>query len=147
MDAVVVLTAGELQGSEPVAQPPQAGVIVTRQRYFDPHHAQPLQLQCNLERGLEAPLAVAAEPGQHACLVGIDQDAQAVSEGASHGLDDADVIARIVGMEAQLHRLETLVENAVTVLDATFGGTNLAGRAVGCNANGRNATELYTENI
>src|SRR5207237_850291 len=121
----------ELQGAETVAQPPQPGVVVAGKRFLEPHDTEAFELAGNVDSGLKAPLAVAAHAGQHARLVGIDQDREAVAELAADRLDHLDVLAGVVGMEAKLDRSKPIGCDAPAVFDPALGRPDLPSRAVG----------------
>src|SRR5207249_11955712 len=94
-----------------------------------PRDAKALELERDLHRGPEAPLAMTAQSREDAGLVGVDQDHQAATELAAYRLDHADVIACVIGAEAKLDRPEAVGQDAAAVFDAALRAPDLAGRA------------------
>src|SRR2546421_7441222 len=127
---MVVLSARKKERVEPVAQPAQAVVIVSWERVLQPDGAEPLELEPDLDRGAEAPLAVAFETWRQPGLVRVDQDREPITKRFANRFHRVDVVARVLRVEAQLHRLESLRQDPATVLHALLRRSDLSGCAV-----------------
>ena len=129
--ALVVLAAGQPQRVQAVPQPGQAGVVVPGQRLLQPVHAEPLQLAGHPERGAEVPHPVPAEAGVGAGLVGVHHQLELVPDRVPHRGGHGQVVARVVGVEAQLDRGEAVGRQPGHVLRPGLWCAQLTGGAVG----------------
>ena len=118
---MVVLAARELQRVKAIAQAAQAGVVVTRQRLFEPRHAEMLELERDVRRDGEGPPSMASEAGQDTCLIGVDEDREPIPQVTPNCFYHANVVARVVGVKAHLHRLEAIVGDAAAILHPALG--------------------------
>src|ERR1700686_89465 len=66
-------------------------------------------------------------------LVGVDHDVDPIADGFPHRLDDLQILARILEVEAKLDGAVTLREHLLNVLNTLLRRAHLGGRAIGGN--------------
>src|SRR5205085_10309575 len=103
---------------ELVAKAPQAVVIVSRQRFFEPTHVHPLELASYLQGLRKTPRAMSAMTGLNASLVGIYHDLDPVTDGRAHRFDNLEVLPWIGKVKPKLHRPVAFVDHATYIFDA-----------------------------
>ena len=103
--------------------------VVRAQRLLEPVDAERLERAGALGRGRDVP-ARGAVAGHAPALVGVDHDLDVRADRGAHRLDDLDVAAPVVVVEAQLHRAHAAVAQRGDAPRALLGRHGLAGRGV-----------------
>src|SRR6266550_7385219 len=116
MYAVVVLAPRELEPIKAIADSPEARIVMTCKGFLEPGHPESLELEGDAHRYRERPLSMTAQARQDTRLVRVDKDRQLVSELMPDGFDDGNVVARIIGVKPEFHRLEAIGQDAPAIL-------------------------------
>lgn len=108
----------------------QRGVVVHRQRLFDPVEAEPVHLAAEGESPLEAPLRNVADHRHPPRLVGVDAQPRRVTHQPARLAHLGEVLLQGGGVHAQLHRVEALAERRGDALGVFGPAAHLAQRGV-----------------
>src|SRR2546426_317703 len=127
---MVVLTARDPELVETVPEASEIVVVVARERLFDPVAAHPLQLARDLQGESVTPGVVPSVAGLAPRLVAVDHDLDPVPHRVPDGRHGREVVARVGAVEAELDRLEAVLQEAPDVVDPLLRRADLRRRAV-----------------